>query len=483
MINLFNLNTKLFQTLAILTPIQVSLVLFLHQKFALPATISLWKEVVILILVTSMWVQLINKKTFEKLKKPEILFVFSFVILHILLLLSSFVWNQIELKQFLIGYRFEVFWLWLLIIGHFWVKYIPDRFQLQQLFSKLTMSIMIGLGGCLILSAASLIFGSDYLQLVGYQSISKSVSTENVSAQICHVIDFGINQCRLASPFTSPNHLSSYLLLVLSFLIFNLSQNWQNRGSWSEQIMFNSQNPHNQSYLGLSCMVIFGILQTYSRFALLGILLILGVFLIWQLRKKLIWLDKLYTTFIWILILMVTSFAVLITSFDPSISSRILPPFLAKPSSSIEHYRLTQVNLDILKDKPSILWKGLGQASSGPAANYINKPKLVKDFGRLSYKWFIPENRIVVPENWYLQLILNGGLIYTLLYLVIVSLPIWSLWQQIKNKSNYTIFLMGFVAIILGNFFLHLWENQTVVIYWSILHVWLVAQRRLVGGL
>jgi hypothetical protein len=481
MINLFNFNAKIWQILAILSPIQVSLVIFLNQKLGFPASLSLWKECLILILIISMCYQLIAKNTFSYLKKPEILFLLAFVILNILTLLSSFVWNKVELKQFLIGYRFEVFWLWLMIIGHFWVKYIPDRIQLQNLFGKITSGIMFGLGACLILSTAALVFGSDYLQLIGYQKITTNVSTDSVSAPICHVIDFGINQCRLASPFASPNHLSSYLLLILSFLIFNLSQTWQNRGNWLQQIMLNSQNPRTRSYLGLSCIVIFCILQTYSRFALLGLILILGGFGIWQLRKKLIWLDKIYTQFTIGFILLISCFAILVTTFDPSISSRILPPFLSKPSSSIEHYRLTQVNLDILKQKPSILLQGLGQASSGPAANYTPDPELVKDFGQLTYKWFIPENRIVVPENWYLQLVLNGGLIYTLLYLLIVSLPIWNLYSSIHNKSNYLILALGFMSIILGNFFLHLWENQTVVIYWSILHIWLITQRKLVS--
>ena len=177
-------------------------------------------------------------------------------------------------------------------------------------------------------------------------------------------------------------------------------------------------------------------------------------------------------------------FGVLITSVDPAISQVLVPPFLAKPSSSMEHYRLTQVNLDILKSQPDILLKGLGQASSGPAAKYSNdsKPKLVQDFGRLSYKWFIVEDRIVIPENWYIQLILNGGLFYAVIYLIIVLIPLKDLLQSIKDKRSQIIFYTGFLGIILGNMFLHLWENQTIVVYWSILNIWLLSRTKIIDS-
>ena len=412
-------------------------------------------------------------------------YLIVFGILNIWVILSSFVFNNISLNQFVIGYRFEVFWLWLIVVGYYWIRQL-NKDLCQSLFTQLNKAIMTGLGFGLILAFAGLIFGADYLQLVGYTSANNLNSGAIASSPICHAVDFGSKQCRLASPFSSPNHLASYLLLILGFLLFNLTQSWQSYGSFGQQILLNAQCFQTRSFLFLSSITVFLILMTYSRFALLGLLLMIFVFALFQYQKK--HLGQFYQLIMIFGLMIFGIFGVLITSVDPAISKVIVPPFLAKPSSSMEHYRLTQVNLDILKSQPTILLKGLGQASSGPAAKYSNdsksnsKPKLVQDFGRLSYKWFIIEDRIVIPENWYIQLILNGGLFYAVMYLIIVLIPLKDLFQSIKNKKSKIIFYSGFLSIILGNMFLHLWENQTIVIYWSILNIWILSRTKIIDS-
>ena len=468
--------------LTIITPIQNTLILILTRQLGLPLWISLWKEVLIIVILVVMLAQIFGKKpTLNNYWN----YLIVFGVLNIWVLLSSFVFNNISLNQFVVGYRFEVFWLWLVVIGYYWVKQL-NKDVCQSLWTQLNRAIMTGLGFGLILAFAGLIFGADYLQLVGYTSTNNLNSGIIASSPICHAVDFGFKQCRLSSPFSSPNHLASYLLLILGFLLFNLTQSWQSYGSFGQQILFNAQCFQTRSFLFLSSITVFLILMTYSRFALLGLLLMIFVFVLFQYQKK--YFGRFYQLTIILGLGIFGIFGVLITSVDPAISQVIVPPFLTKPSSSMEHYRLTQVNLDILKTQPDILIKGLGQASSGPAAKYSNdfksnsKPKLVQDFGRLSYKWFIVEDRIVIPENWYIQLILNGGLFYAIIYLIIVLIPLKDLLQSIKDRQPQIIFYSGFLSIILGNMFLHLWENQTIVIYWSILNIWLLSRTKIIDS-
>jgi O-antigen ligase len=266
---------------------------------------------------------------------------------------------------------------------------------------------------------------------------------------------------------------------MLGFFGFQLANAWQNFGSnWRTQLQYNLQNPLTRSLILIVGILLFLIQKTYSRFAIIGVVLILASILMWQLQKKYLFLNKFYSWFQAGFLVLVLGISILITSFDPMLYTGFLPSSIAKPSSSLEHYRLTQVNLDILKAQPSILLTGLGLGSSGPAANYEPESKLKKDFEYLSYKWLIKEDRIKIPENWYLQLLLNGGLLYAILYLLIVTIPIWQLWKIIKAKDSNIVFLMGFVGILIGNIFLHLWENQTIALYWTILWLTLAARQK-----
>jgi O-Antigen ligase len=274
----------------------------------------------------------------------------------------------------------------------------------------------------------------------------------NLNSYSCHRVDFGVDSCRLAFPFTSANHLAGFLLLIIAFGIYEFMVSKDNKTKlWN-------------AFLVLSSYVF--LFLTYSRSALIGGFLILVVLGLFSVVKS----QKVFRILSVLSVLVTVLLSIIIGSVDPAIYS-FLPKEISKPSSSIEHYRLTQVNLEILQTKPSILLTGLGIGQSGPAANYfdLGLNTLKEQFGKLTYKWYINEDRVVIPENWYLQLILNGGLIYAMLWVFLVTIGLKSLWQNLNSKNPVLFLQIGLITILIMNLFLHIFESQSVFWIYAIL--------------
>lgn len=489
--------------LTALLPIQNFLITLLIVRLGLPSWLSFWKECLVMIVMGLMLISVIRSIiNFLKLKKQSsiklnlreifvanckvCLVSISIVPLNLIILINSLLLNQITLYQFVVGYRFELFWLVFLAVSFIWFRICVSKELATNLLHNLTKFLMVGFAIVLILASWTLLHYSfngnnDFLEWFGYSPSSLVLDSNLAVSPVCHVVDFGIDKCRLAVPFGSANHLAAYLILMLSFFGFQLSNCWQSFGnSWKNQLVYNAQNPMTRSVLVIVCILIFLIIQTYSRFALIGLILVLFSIVLLQLQKKYLFFNRYYSWIQSLFVFLVLGVSILITSFDPQLYIGFLPDSIAKPSSSLEHYRLAQVNLDIIKSDPKILVSGLGLGSSGPASNYTKQSTLQQKYEYLSYKWFVKENRIKIPENWYIQILLNGGLLYLILYLILVSIPIWQLKKSILAKENAVVFLMGFAAIIIGNLFLHLWENQTIAFYWTVLWIIFEARKKLI---
>jgi hypothetical protein len=520
--------------LAALLPIQNLLVVFAVNILSLPNWLALWKELVIVALIICMTTDLVKNIGFKNIKYKWFLGIFA--ALNLLVVVSSFVINKVPFTQFIAGYRFELFWLWLWVIGFVWIQnLLISKSQVEEGLSlhnsniqfykqQLIKGVFLGFGLCLIFALGQLTVGKDFVQFFGYTDSSLEIVKGKINSPICHSIDFGVEPCRLAAPFSSPNHLDGYLIFILGFALFyaikrgelaSLGKAFAKARLWRFDLvnLFHGTITAftNFSFLPISVIISVLTLLTYSRFALIVLVLYWLFALIYLFKKS-------FSKYLTIAILLFTfTFSLLITSTDPTWATKILPAFLAKPSSSLEHYRLTGVSLDILKLEPLILIGGLGQGASGSSTTYFQPDQNViyKRFKDISYKWFIKPERISVPENWYLQLVLNGGLIYLALYLFILIYPIaklmegqkpwWSNsplegWQAkpdgvfksdelqnppdrifryaqnnefLKNQSYQNLFVfIAFFGIILGNIFLHLWENQTIAIYWSLIYLW-----------
>lgn len=166
----------------------------------------------------------------------------------------------------------------------------------------------------------------------------------------------------------------------------------------------------------------------------------------------------------------------------------LLPTAIIKPSSNFFHAMRTFASIEVLKNNPDKFWLGYGLGISGPAAKMsyynIKEQALFRDNEAVAYRYRLVGEDLSIPENWYIQTIFNGGFFYAILYLVLVSYPVWMINRTPKPKEvdssslNFLdlvfqkkLIITGFVAILLGNLFLHIFESSVVFGYFVIISI------------
>ncbi|MEM1312458.1 MAG: hypothetical protein AAGF07_03265 [Patescibacteria group bacterium] len=471
-----------FFLLALFLPVQTIFASFITVKLSLPIWLNLWKEALIVVICIQLGIQILryfqNQKKLEKsnsIPKLEQLKVLAPLILIVFCTLvvtfNSIIFGEFHSYIYIIGFRFELFWLWFFAIITTWLNTKKNRYDLESFNyfrNNLVKFVFAGFSLVVVFVSAQLLLGQQTVNsFIGFGSESQVEYL--VSAPTCHVIDFGQNSCRLAGTFSTPNHMASYLLLILPLFTINLTK----------------KNRSKVAYGLLSLLITCLIFLTAARFAVLGLGVWLLLTITYFLPRR--FLRKLLFSSIITIPLVITLFPIYVGFQTKSpifeIPGQFIPESIAKPSSTVEHYRQTMASLSILTESPTIALTGLGLGNSGPAAKSIYQDLftdnlLYKKFNYVSYDWYILHYRITIPENWYIQLILNGGIFYALAYIALLTYPVQKLFKGFYTKQVLTFrelqFSLGFLAILIGNLFLHLWENQTVSMYWSIL--WIAMQ-------
>ena len=158
-------------------------------------------------------------------------------------------------------------------------------------------------------------------------------------------------------------------------------------------------------------------------------------------RKKLV--DKLIWTTIWFIILFIGLFVL----------------NKARPLSTFDHFALTKLGILYVKDNP--LWYGLWTA--WPSAFYTANTNNLREIKKK------------VPENTYLQIAIDMGVIGVILFVVILFYII-KLWLVPKNSlennlKRYSIY--GFIWLLVAGFFLHIF-GDSMVVYFIFIWLWLI---------
>ena len=529
------MKNRIFFPILLLTglmPLHNLIVQYSTKILKLPEYIVFWKDwlvgFLIFILILDIF-GIIGRLGFVKLIKENRLKVFLplilVIFLNILTILSSFVFNPFNLRAFVSGYYFELWWLDFFAVLMTWfnlylyevnaneipetkIEGFADSSKFDQLFQsnteRLTSAsifsdpttfhsistevptkplnnslkllkkqfwmfrniICIGFLITAAISGASLLFGqAEVLGSYGYANNTESTGLVGNSL-VCHTIDYNVDGCRLSGTMSHPIHYAAYLLLVLPVLIIGF---------------INAKNKFSKvAFLLMTILNMFLIFQTYSRYALLSLPLLLALALIYIFRNKLFGFKSFFAKFLVLVCLVLPIFVSLIFV---NIRSENLPSFLpksiTKPSSTIWHYYHFFAGVKTLEalGSKSIIGVGMGQSGSAARSKYqdLQKNTLYTQYGKIAYDWNLTEESFLLVENWYMQAILNNGWIYGVIYILLTMIPIAGFWKFLvgKNSSKYIlemIFGLGFFAVIIGNQLEHLWENQTVVIFWVLIY-------------
>lgn len=109
--------------------------------------------------------------------------------------------------------------------------------------------------------------------------------------------------------------------------------------------------------------------------------------------------------------------------------------------SSKGHYERMLNGIERFRERPL----GQGLAESGPAYRFVHDVKNVKE-------------DLYIPESWYIQQLVEGGVIGLLLFLGIMGIITWRLYKK-------SVFMFGgFIGVLVINFFLHSFEASYVSI-------------------
>ncbi len=459
-----------FYTLGFALPIATLLSQFFLNRLGLPSFTVLWKEILVAFIIGYTLLYILKyfirsqEKIALKIKKIwPILALFSGIAV---VGISSMVFSP-PLTNLVFGFRFELFWVvFFAVVVSYNNLNLKNSFLDLDFYRKLKKSIYYGFYLVLFITVLQIVFGQqNILGFFGFGEVGNEFLTK---APLAHVIDGGgINDSlRLSGTFSTPNHFAAYLLLV--------------GGLFSGEFI---RNKRKKDLILIIILTVF-IVLSFARFSWLGVLMSGSFGLILVASKRIRFIGANAKKVLLLSTLAVPVFiGVVAINLPYENLSQDLPSFLSKPSSTILHRRHTMTTLEVFAREPNRLITGFGLGISGPGAkgeysDIYENPLVIKYGSDIPYKNFLVEKDILIPENWFLQVLVNGGFLYLVFYCLVVFIPLWFVLKSTKTGNlqeiNYyrLVINLSLVAIIIGNLFLHLWENQTVAFYWTI--IWLL---------
>lgn len=438
-------------------PITHFMGLIITDVLGLPEFLLLWKELLVgVIILLQLWVVAADA---DRDLKPGFLYV-AVVALGV----GSSIIENVPLRELLLGFRVELFWVAFVASTWMWLKsstkYLKKNLHVWDTY--IMRGVVVGFALVNILSAGSLVFGPvDFYTSLGIEGGWERVGEVRLQSPLCHSVDTIGDDCRLTGGFATPNNFAGYLLLILPIFLVEAYSSYLTKERQKVAI-----------WLGLSGWIVVSIFLSYSRFAYLSLgmmALLLGYKAIQiKFRKN---HSELQKGLIILLSIPVVLLAIFLSIGYQEIIDSPLPTSLTKPGSTIDHYKKTKANYEAALNKfPEILVKGYGLGQSGtiakPQYKDVEATPIVEENLEIAAKYEIKPWEFPVPENWYLQLVLNGGLLYALFYVMLISRPLKYLWGDSKRIF---ILSLGLYTIFVGNLILHIWENPVISIYFVLM--------------
>lgn len=242
------------------------------------------------------------------------------------------------------------------------------------------------------------------------------------SVPIYHGID-GANVRRFQGIFDGPNPAAFFMIAYLGLL-------------------FHYFKTKKEELFAVSvwAMAVFGlILYTYSRSALVGIALGLGILIAISLKS--IWKKHRQAFFVTIPIVLLFAGAFYV-KFETSMDRIIL-----REGSSKGHFDRMVTGIERFKENPVF---GEGLASSGPAYRFV----VPQNSDEHLYEGETKEKEdYYIPESWYVQQLVEGGLPALFSFVGILGLIALALLRVSPP------FFAAFVACSAMNLFLHSFES------------------------
>lgn len=412
-----NLFTLITMALVILMPFYVLLKVFFEYQLWLEYTGILFKEWLVILLAVSLVYEFVKAKKIPQLELLDYL-ILSYFVYGIAITL----FNGLGIKELFYGGRYDfMFFGVFLILRH------------GKQFLKISTSNLIKLfawswGISLFLGVVLKIVWEEFLTLFGY-NYYVSNWTFQWSVPIYHWVEWSWIR-RFQWILDGPNQMAFFLFTYM----------------WAALYFAKKKFEFHHGVILLALFI--AIIMTFSRSALLwlaggiGLLIICNVVTLFKKYKK--------QMLVGIVLSVVILWSIWVV-FERKIHSIIV-----RPGSTTAHFERMDIGVQKFIQKP--FWYGL--ATSGPAYRQVHEWPLTKQ-----------DEKQFIPESWFVQQLVEGGIIYFTLFCSILILILIRVYK--KSPS----FFVACVWIGVMNIFLHIFEATYASIL-LFLFLWLLTAKK-----
>lgn len=389
--------------LLVLMPFHAFFSIYLGSIGFNQSLIQSWKEILIIVLgFCWLLLSLSRRRLYLKLDVTNLLFV---AIIALSLIVTIFI--RPDSSAVIFGIKTN-----LVAIAVFLIAQIPIP---NKAFVKKYLLWFVLIPGMIVTVIAilqSTVMPESLLESLGY-------STNNINPK--QIVDGSLTFHRAFSTLGGPNQLGSYLIVPLAFsLIYAIKQKrW-----W---------------LLSLSAVFSIAIGLTYSRSAWLGavVAVLAGLLLVFTNRQRLI-----LTGVIASLVVAGIVITPAVIRSNPRIENLVLHGrFFENRIEGSDQPRLDAITNTT--DEVIALPFGHGLGSAGPASFQLSNP--------------------VIPENWYLQVAYEIGIIGLILYILAFAGLLGDFIRHRKIPLAASLFALT-CGILASNLFLHAWADSTLVL-------------------
>ena len=404
--------------------------------------LSLWKEIIIMIIVAASLIEAVKWKVESGKWKVSFDQIDVLIVsLGILALAVSAFNSQLSTlnSQLVYGFKYD----FLPLIAFLILRRVPWS---HQFVDRLFKIILFAAGVIAFYGLATLYASQEFFSWLGYSDLHSLYQPDAPLAAFQQIGGSGIR--RMQSVMSGPNQLGLWMLVPLGIVLMRKRV----VGCLST---LSSRSKGRLSVVGM-LLIIF---LTLSRSAWIAAAVMLGMALWMQLPRK--------TFYRCTGALLCSAFLCLFAIHA------VAPSILSRATSNAEHIRRPLEAINIIKHNPF----GLGLGTAGPASNRTSDTCVHLEEGddaswaedRPDLCVFVGETQVqptdrecmcpLLPENWYLQIGVELGAVGMLMFVALVLLILKKL--RVTSYELRVMYLI-FLGVSIAALFLHAWEDAAV---------------------
>ena len=409
--NFFTIITKI---ILIILPFYVFLSLILKNVTGIDFIWIFLKE--FLLILAFLWViyEFIKAKKFPKFDILDYL-IFGFIWYWIAITFINWLW----IKSLFYGWRYDfIFFVAFLIYKH-WAQFLKESWKnlIKLFFISASISLLIWV-------TVKFSLKEEFLLLFWYIDYSGNW-IYNWWVPIYHWLENSWTR-RFQWILDWPNMMWFFLILYSGIFVF-------------------LQKNKKEFYVFLVLAFLAVLLYiTFSRSAILWVLAWVWILFLVNLKTIFQKHKKVFLT--------ITAISSVFIILILSIFLNPIKNIVLRESSTEWHFSRMIIWIERFIQKPFWAWL----AESWPAFRNIYPDKQTLEF-----------EQYYIPESWFIQVLVEGWIIYFLLFLTIL----WIIWAKLYKKSIFM--FVSFFAILVMNVFLHIFEATYLSILLFIL-IWLI---------